>query len=315
MNMCDSNIRDYKKNDTINKNKSNINYTIKEIQLNKLPNIKETSTPRCRGASEYSINIDNPDIKEEISCKIEKEISGLKNLFKLIDEKKINLKRSKNILELKYNRYKKCHNFWNISTIVLSSILTLVESSKLVFIDENEIHDDIFHNFFKLSPIILGTFITGTASIIKFKKYQEQMEEIYIVIDKCIGMISKLKNKRDEIIMLRHKEKQINICDTNEVENQQFQKDVQSLSNTFKNDIIKEFSNVYVETEKYINYNDYGKYLKKINDIEYKKHVLRVDEQKFFDGYDHDIEKDRMVDIKKATIDNHKDRSKNCCGF
>jgi hypothetical protein len=39
MNMCDSNIRDYKKNDTINKNKSNINYTIKEIQLNKLPNI------------------------------------------------------------------------------------------------------------------------------------------------------------------------------------------------------------------------------------------------------------------------------------
>ena len=303
--MCDSNIREY------GKNKPNIKYTVNEIKLNK--NIRNY-TPRCRGASEYSINVDNPnDI--EISNKIEKEISVLKNLFKLIDEKKINLKRSKNILELKYNKYKKCHNFWNISTIVLSSILTLIESSKLVFIDDTVIHDDLSHKFFQLSPILLGTFITGTASVIKFKKYQEQMEEIYIVIDKCIAMISKLKNKRDEIIMLRHKEKQINICDNNENETIQFQKDVQTLNTTFKNDIIKEFGNVYVETEKYINYNDYEKYLKKINDIEYKKHVLRIDEQKFFDEYDHDIEKCRMIDIKKSTIDNHKDRSKNCCGF
>ena len=308
--MCDNNIREYKKND--GKNKPNINYSIKEIQLK---NNRRISTPRCRGESEYSINVDNPNDIEEISNKIEKEISVLKNLFKLIDEKKINLKRSKNILELKYNKYKKCHNFWNISTIVLSSILTLIESSKLVFIDDTVIHDDLSHKFFQLSPILLGTFITGTASVIKFKKYQEQMEEIYIVIDKCIAMISKLKNKRDEIIMLRHKEKQINICDNNENETIQFQKDVQTLNTTFKNDIIKEFGNVYVETEKYINYNDYEKFLKKINDIEYKKHVLRIDEQKFFDEYDHDIEKCRMIDIKKETIDNHKDRSKNCCGF
>ena len=302
--MCDTNIKEYKKNDI-----SNIKYTVNEI---KLKNNRIISTPpRCRG-SEYYINVDNSGTT---SNKIEKEISALNNLFKLIDEKKINLKRSKNILELKYNIYKKCHNFWNITTIVLSSVLTLVESSKLVFIDDDIIHDDLYHNFFKLSPIILGTFITGSASIIKFKKYQEQMEDIYIVIDKCIGMISKLKNKRDEIIMLRHKEKEINICDNNDNETLQFQKDVQILNNTFKNDIIKEFGNVYVETEKYINYDDYGKYLKKINDIEYKKHILRIDEQKFFDEYDHDIEIERMVNIKKVTIDNYKDNYNNCFGL
>jgi hypothetical protein len=35
----------------------------------------------------------------------------------------------------------------------------------------------------------------------------------------------------------------------------------------YKNDTIKEYSNVYQETERYINFNDYNKYLKKINQL------------------------------------------------
>ena len=124
--MCDNNIREYKKND--GKNKPNINYSIKEIQLK---NNRRISTPRCRGASEYSINVDNPNDVEEISNKIEKEISVLKNLFKLIDEKKINLKRSKNILELnkyfitKHRTYKKYydHNYNGIKIGEVDSYL------------------------------------------------------------------------------------------------------------------------------------------------------------------------------------------------
>ena len=255
-----------------------------------------------------------------IICKdIIKEYSVLKSLLLLIHEKKVKLIQSKSILELKYNKYKKCHNFWNICTIILSSTLTFIESCKLVFIgDLTEIEEEnlgLLHKFFELSPIIIGTFITCSASIIKFKKYQEQMEEIYIVIDKCIGMISRLKNKRDEIIILRHKEKQLNICDDDDTETAQFQKDVQSLNNTFKNDIIKDFSNVYVETEKYINYNDYSKYLHKINETEYRKHILRLDEKKFFEKYIHDIEDNRMNNIKKETLNKQNHKNTNCCGF
>ena len=251
-----------------------------------------------------------------ISKDIIKEYSVLKSLLLLIHEKKVKLVQSKSILEFKYNKYKKCHNFWNIGTILLSSTLTLVESSKLVFIKEDNGLSDIINNFFKLSPILLGTFITCSASIIKFKKYQEQMEGLYIVIDKCIAMIAKLKNKKDEILLLKHKEQQLNIdstnCDPEEIK--KFKQSVETLNDTFKNDIIKEFSNVYQETERYINYNDYNKYLNIINNIEFKKHILRADKEKFFNDYEHDMEQGRIDDIVEKTI-LEEVKIKNCCGF
>jgi len=251
-----------------------------------------------------------------ISKDIIKEYSVLKSLLLLIHEKKVKLVQSKSILEFKYNKYKKCHNFWNIGTILLSSTLTLVESSKLVFIKEDNGLSYIINNFFKLSPILLGTFITCSASIIKFKKYQEQMEGLYIVIDKCIAMIAKLKNKKDEILLLKHKEQQLNIdstnCDSEEIK--KFKQSVETLNETFKNDIIKEFSNVYQETERYINYNDYNKYLNIINNIEFKKHILREDKEKFFNDYEHDMEEGRIYEIVNKTI-HEKVKVKNCCGF
>ena len=254
-----------------------------------------------------------------IICKdIIKEYSVLKSLLLLIHEKKIKLIQSKSILELKYNKYKKCHNFWNIGTILLSSILTLVESSKLVFLEEEEEINTVLNNFFKLSPIFLGTFITCSASLIKFKKYQEQMEELYIVIDKCIAMISKLKTKKDEILLLKHKEKQLNIDNINNVDNiddiKKFKQNVETLNETFRNDIIKEFSVVYQETERYINYNDYNKYLKIINNIEFKKHILREDKEKFYKDYTHEVEEGRVEEIVHKTI-HEKVKLTNCCGF
>ena len=251
-----------------------------------------------------------------ISKDIIQEYSVLKSLLLLIHEKKVKLVQSKSILEFKYNKYKKCHNFWNVGTILLSSTLTLIESSKLVFIKEENGISDLANNFFKLSPILLGTFITCSASIIKFKKYQEQMEGLYIVIDKCIAMIAKLKTKKDEILLLKHKEQQLNIESTNSEpeELKKFKQSVETLNQTFKNDIIKEFSHVYQETERYINYNDYNKYLNIINNIEFKKHILREDKEKFFNDYEHDMELGRVNALVDKTI-HEKVKVKNCCGF
>ena len=141
-----------------------------------------------------------------------------------------------------------------------------------------------------------------------------------IVVDKCIAMISKLKNKKDEIILLQHKENNINNCICKcdneyemDAETTAFKSDVKSINDTFKNDIIKDFSSVYQETERYINYSDYHKYLKLINRIEFKKHILRKDREHFYKKYKHTIEKERMEDIKEESM-NDCDKLNNCCG-
>ena len=228
------------------------------------PNIKPeiidgTKTPR-------------PDIinMDEFCEDVKNEISLLANIKCIIKDKKRQLNQSKSILELKYNKYKKCHNFWSISTIVLSSALTLIESSKLIFIDNID-EETIVNDFFVFSPIVLGTIITCTTSLVKFKKYQEQMEEIYIVIDRCICMTARLKSKKDEINILIEGEKiyNFNCCDKNTTITQKinetvdpekmkmFREKVKNICETFHVDLIQEYSAVFIETEKYINYLDY----------------------------------------------------------
>jgi len=289
----------------VNNDKPNIQMNIEDVIL-------PTKIPRV------------DSVRSDVSDIIKKEYSILNDLLDLINEKKWTLIESKSILEMKYNKYKRCHNFWNISTIILSSSLTIIESCKLVFIEDIDNNDLLLNDFFKLSPIMLGTIITCTASIIKFKKYQEQMEAFYIVIDKCIAMISKLKNKKDEIILLQHRESNLEQCmckcgngndDEYEMDTdiKAFKSDVKSINDTFKNDIIKDFSTVYQDTSRYINYSDYHKYLKLINKIEYKKHILKKDKECFYNDYEHEIKPERMNEIRDESM-NGCDKIHNCCG-
>jgi hypothetical protein len=104
------------------------------------------------------------------------------------------------ILELKYHRYKSCHNFWSVSTILLSSILTLIESCKLIFIDDNN-DNKTAEEFFAFSPIFISTVITCSTSILKFKKYQEKMELLNNVIQNCV-FIKNHKNILKVLIMI-----------------------------------------------------------------------------------------------------------------
>ena len=89
-------------------------------------------------------------------CKSMKEIINCDTKHKLkdyINEKKRKLDQSKRILELKYANYKSCNDFWNIGTIVLSSCLTLIESSKLYSIWGFVILTIIFSIRFKSSIV------------------------------------------------------------------------------------------------------------------------------------------------------------------
>ena len=78
------------------------------------------------------------------------------------------------------------------------------------------------------------------------------MEKLNIMIDKCIIMIAKLKNIREEI-------KLMNDCG----------EEIQKIKNNYMSNICKEFSDVYQETERYITNDDYDVYLKLINDSKF----------------------------------------------
>ena len=219
-------------------------------------------------------------------CKSMKEIINCDTKHKLkdyINEKKRKLDQSKRILELKYANYKSCNDFWNIGTIVLSSCLTLIESSKLIFITDET--PKLIESVFDLTPIFLGTFFTCSSSILKFKKYQEKMESLYIVIDKCITMIAKLKNIREEIKLLSDCGEEFN-----------------KLKNDYVSNICKEYSTVYQETERYITNQDYDIYLRIINQSDYNKHMIEHDKNEFYKNYHHDLNIDKIIskmEVKK----------------
>ena len=76
----------------------------------------------------YSLSFKDYFFQEGEECEndqecVKKHISNLKHILELIDYKKWNISESKNILELKYNKYKKCLNIWNTITIIFSSVL------------------------------------------------------------------------------------------------------------------------------------------------------------------------------------------------
>ena len=82
-----------------------------------------------------------------------------------------------NILEFKYSDYKKYYDLTSIAIIVISTLLTIIESIKSIFkIEESDNYGLI--KTFDLLPIIFSSSIALSGTILKFKKYHEKMEKI-----------------------------------------------------------------------------------------------------------------------------------------
>ena len=230
---------------------------------------------------------DKKDKKDKLVCKLnasgEPELSlnidCVEDLIEHIKDKKRRLDLYRKILELKYNRYKKCHNFWSISTILLSSFLTLIESCKLIFLDEDN-NDKVAHDFFDLSPILLSTVITCSSSILKFKKYQEKMELYNNVIEKCVNMISKLKNKRDLLKLQTN-------CFNDEL--------LENLLKSYNEEILTEYCIIYQESQKHIKNTDYDKYSRILNYSELHKHIVEKERLLFYEKYKPTIDINTMI--------------------
>ena len=218
----------------------------------------------------HTQSTNEPEPESEKTCPICKDdIKCLDDLIKHIKDKKRKLDLFRKILEIKYNRYKKCHNAWSISTILLSTCLTLIESCKLIFLNEDSAESD--ENFYDLSPIFIGTIITCTSSIVKFKKYQEKMELFSNTIEKCVNMIAKIKNKKELYILQKRG------CGL---------KPIPELIENSNEEILNEYILIFQESQKYIKISDYDKYARIINNSELHKHIIESERDKFYKEYE-----------------------------
>jgi len=187
---------------------NNVNIEINDNDDSSTDNSEKYSQSPKR---ENSINDDNSDttdftrktidMNHKISDEIKKEFLNLESEHEFNEHlqgklDKLNGRLKK--LQQKYYSYKTWYDRLNIMIIIISSVLSIIEALRNEMIhmtDGNKTWGVIFN----MVPLSISTFITGTAAIIQFQKYQEKMENMLFTKEKVILAISKLKHVQEMI--------------------------------------------------------------------------------------------------------------------
>ena len=193
------------------------------------------------------------------------------------------------LIELKNNKYKFCYNVVNISIIVMSTLLTVIEAVKGIVVDDLIDDKHTLSYIFKMSPLIFSSTITCSASILKFKKYQEKMETICKVVENGSIIIINLKKLREELGFIK-KEEQYNI-----------------LYNKFNNELYEQYISTIQTIDRILKKKDYDVYLKNIYQTDYRLHTLQKEKEFFLSNYigDHSIDKILEYMEKDKNTNNH----------
>ena len=192
------------------------------------------------------------------------------------------------IMDKKNSSYKNCYDSVNIGIILLSTILTLIESFKSEFDDTFSVN---MKKYLRLSPIILSSIITCSASILKFKKFQEKIELLTKIKEKGVVMITKFKKLKE------------NIAYVETIEN------LDKLIDDYNMNIYEQYALVQQEITQCISNKDY-KYLFPIFDTDSKIHILNKKRSFFFNNYDYP-----KNPIIPEFIEKKCDTKKICCFF
>jgi len=167
---------------------------------------------------------------------------------KLIKKRKIKLVINSNVLDLRCDTYRKYFDGVNIFIIFIGSLLTVLEAWKSIF-KTSESKNYYTRKGFDISPIILSTFLTFLAGILKFYKYQEKMEAINRCVEKNAIIISELED-------LKEKAK---FCTKPE--------DLQKLYTKYVEDIYKKYQLCFQEIYSNIKYKSLVEQVKKLHVI------------------------------------------------
>jgi hypothetical protein len=168
-----------------------------DSQSHKTP--KDMDSPSTDDDSDFTRK--TVDIDAKISEEIKKEFLNLESEHEFNEHlqgklDKLNGRLKK--LQQKYYSYKTWYDRLNIMIIIISSVLSIIEALRNEMIhmtDGNKTWSVIFN----MVPLSISTFITGTAAVIQFQKYQEKMENMQFTKEKVILAISKLKHVQEMI--------------------------------------------------------------------------------------------------------------------
>ena len=171
----------------------------KDNQSYQTPKEENMDSPSTDDDSDFTRK--TVDIDAEISEEIKKEFLNLESEHEFNEHlqgklDKLNGRLKK--LQQKYYSYKTWYDRLNIMIIIISSVLSIIEAlrNELDHLTED---NKTWSVIFNMVPLSISTFITGTAAIIQFQKYQEKMENMQFTKEKVILAISKLKHVQEII--------------------------------------------------------------------------------------------------------------------
>lgn len=167
---------------------------------------------------------------------------------KLIKKRKIKLVINSNVLDLRCDTYRKYFDGVNIFIIFIGSLLTVLEAWKSIF-RTSESENYYTRKGFDISPIILSTFLTFLAGILKFYKYQEKMEAINRCVEKNAIIISELEDLKEKAKFCAKPE------------------DLQKLYTKYVEDIYKKYQLCFQEIYSNIKYKSLVEQVKKLHVI------------------------------------------------
>lgn len=141
-----------------------------------------------------------PDTIQLLENKIIDKMNNNDERVSLIDrlEDKIDkLNEKKVIAEMKKESYKVWFDVFNLCILFLSAILTIIEAVKNdVNLEEVKPTE---RNFFKIVPLLISTSIGLLTAIIKFKKYQDKLENNTKAIEKSNFTAFRMKKLQEDL--------------------------------------------------------------------------------------------------------------------
>lgn len=230
----------------------------------------------------YSTNIQLEVCKEQLVKYLQTKIDKLHQRIRLVQHK--------------YASYKKYNDGVNIGIILLSTTMTLLEAIKSeIGVTTLSEHTGASH-FFSLSPVFISSTITCAAAIVKFKKFQEKMEGISKAVEKCVFAISRIKKCQEDIIFLKSQEH------------------FEEIKERYQKDIYDYYSVCDTEIQSFLKTDDYGKYLKFLNELDINIMVLEKDKIKRERNIEQDFNKYmEVLNEKKRSKRNHRKYTENTC--
>lgn len=201
------------------------------------------------------------------------EINERKNHF--IDNLKIKinlLKKNNRLLSLKHAELKFWYDCVQISTIVLSTMLTFIESVKTQLDLESSSYI-ITKTIFSMIPIFFSTVIALSISILKFKKYTEQIEDIVKLSEKHIFVLNKFRRIEEEVVDVFEPKKFNNIKEN------------------YSKEPLEAFMDAKVTFDKIMKYQEIIYYGNKYNKL-YKKWYIISNKEKFYHDNNNKLKED-----------------------